>query len=99
MFKSNHYLLALTMTAALGLAAGDAHAGRKERERLAETQITLVQAITTAETHHGGRAYEAELEGDSFTPEYEVKILKDGKEFEVTVDGVSGEVKRVREDK
>lgn len=98
MLKVNKIATVLSLAAALGLAA-DAHAGRKERERLAETEVTLVQAINAAEAHQGGRAYEAELEGNSFSPEYEVKVAKDGKGYEVTVDGVTGEIKRVREDK
>jgi uncharacterized membrane protein YkoI len=65
---------------------------------LSETKITLTQAIAAAEKHQGGQAYEASIDDDSFKPEYEINIVKDGKTYEVTVDGVSGEVIRSRED-
>lgn len=65
---------------------------------LAETKITLTQAIAAAERHQGGQAYEAKVDDDSFKPEYEVDVVKDGRVYEVRVDGVSGAVIGARED-
>lgn len=76
-----------------------AHADKNPITRLNQTHITLQQAITLAETHLGGRAYEAELEEDSFTLEYEVKIAKEDQRYKITVDAQSGEIKHVRERK
>jgi uncharacterized membrane protein YkoI len=65
---------------------------------LSEAKISLTQAIAAAEKHQGGQAYEASIDDDSFKPEYEINIVKDGKTYEVTVDGVSGTVIGSRED-
>lgn len=77
--------------------------------RIQETNISLVQAIQIAEKHVGGRAYEAELEKNSFGLEYEIDLIgnsSDGMEttkVEVTIDAKTGEVlnqrsKRVKRD-
>ncbi len=65
---------------------------------LSETKISLTQAIASAEKHNGGQAYEASLDDDSFKPAYEVTVAKDGRIFDVQVDGVTGEVIGSRED-
>ena len=69
-----------------------------EVRALSETKISLTQAIAAAERHQGGQAYEAKVDEDSFKPEYEVDVVKDGRVYEVRVDGVSGEVIGARED-
>ena len=96
----NTYLKPVTIVIAAIAAAASAvaFADRDDALRLAETQITLIQAIEIAEAHQGGRAFEATLDDDSFTPEYEVDVAVDDRIYEITVDGVSGEVRRVRED-
>ncbi|OFC69421.1 PepSY domain-containing protein [Alteromonas confluentis] len=63
-----------------------------------EAQITLSQAIAAAESEQGGKAFEAGIDDDSFTPAYEVTVVKDNKVFDVRVDAKSGEVTGVRED-
>ena len=74
-------------------------ADRDDIRQLAETQITLVQAIEIAEQSQGGRAFEAKLDDDSFSPEYEVDVVVEDLIFEVTVDGVTGEIRKVKEDR
>lgn len=73
-------------------------ADRSDIRALQETKITLTQAIDAAEKNQGGQAIEASLDDDSFKPAYEVSIAKDGRIFDVEVDGVSGEVLGARED-
>ena len=70
----------------------------KPDQAVSEAKISLIDAITAAEQHQGGVAFEAELEDNSIAPEYEVKVLQNGREYEVTIDGVNGSVKNVRED-
>lgn len=96
----NAFLKPITFIAAgVGIAISTvALADREDIARLAEAQISLVQAIEIAEQHQGGKAFEATLDDDSFTPEYEVDVVVENRIYEVTVDGVSGEVRGVRED-
>ena len=71
---------------------------KEEIEMLSQTKINLTQAIAVAEKHIGGVALSASIDDDSFTPAYEVSITKEGKVFDVQVDGVKGEVIGSRED-
>lgn len=78
------------------------HAFGSEQEEIAmldQSAITLTDAIESAESHLGGRALSAEIEDDSFSPRFEVTLTKDGKVFDVEVDGESGKVLGVREDR
>lgn len=90
-------LMILTVLTSCSLVASVAVADKDDAKMLAKAKISLVEAITAAEAHQGGQAFNAEIEDDSFNPEYEVKILKEDKIFKVTVDGVSGKVTRVKE--
>ena len=73
-----------------------AQADDDEIKRIAEAKITLLEAVQSAQEHTKGEAYEAEIEDDSFNPEFEVKVVKEGKKFNVTVDGNNGKVLRVK---
>lgn len=84
----------LSLTAITTAKALDA----PEYRMLADTKINLIQAIQAAEKNLGGTAVEAGLDDDSFKPAYEVSVVKDGRVFDVQVDGVSGEVVGSRED-
>ncbi len=88
------------LAATAGLAiSGVALADRDDIRMLADARITLIEAIEIAQEHQGGIAYDAKLEDDSLTPEYEVELVVDDRFYEVTVDGVTGEVRKVKEDK
>jgi uncharacterized membrane protein YkoI len=90
----------IALVAATGLVLSAAAVADQEDIRLlAETRITLIEAIEIAQNHQGGQAYEATLDDDSFTPEYEVNVVLDNLSYEVTVDGVTGEVRKVKEDR
>ena len=68
-------------TAIVGVM-GAATAARADQEDLrlsAEAKVMLTQAIATAEQHLDGRAIGAKLDDDSFTPAYEVTIIKDNR--------------------
>jgi uncharacterized membrane protein YkoI len=91
--------LSILLVAASGLAlSGVAVADRDDIRLLSETKITLVEAIEIAEAHQGGVAYDAKLDDDSFTPEYEIDLVVEDRIYEVTVDGVTGEIRKVKED-
>lgn len=79
-------------------AVPEAGADNNEIQLLAETEINLSQAIAAAEKHNGGQAIEASLDDDSFKPAYEVSLVKDGRVFDVQVDGMTGEILSARED-
>jgi len=81
-----------------GAATGLAYADRDDARRIQEASITLVEAIQAAEAHQGGKAFDAQIEDDSFSPEFEVTILADGRIFDVRVDAKTGDVIGSRED-
>jgi uncharacterized membrane protein YkoI len=91
-------VIILAASAGLAISAA-ALADQDDIRLLAETRVTLIEAIEIAQNHQGGQAYEATLDDDSFTPEYEVNVVVDNVSYEVTVDGVSGEVRKVKEDR
>jgi uncharacterized membrane protein YkoI len=86
---------AVLMLSGIGAAAW---ADRDDVRALQEAKITLQQAIEAAISHHGGQAYEASIDDDSFSPAYEVSVVKDNRVFDIRVDAVTGEVSGVRED-
>lgn len=82
----------LTAGAAFAADAGDVRL-------LNEMKLSLIEAIEAAQKHSGGQALEAGLDDDSFKPAYEVSVTKDGRVFDVQVDGVNGDVLGMREDR
>jgi uncharacterized membrane protein YkoI len=100
-FPMTRYKMFLMATALItGLAGSVAFAADKnDLKLLGETKINLVQAIQAAEKHHAGsQALDAGIDDDSFKPAYEVTVTKDGRFYDVQVDGVSGQVLGSRED-
>jgi uncharacterized membrane protein YkoI len=81
-----------------GVAAAAARADQDELRLAAEAKVMLTQAIAMAEQHLGGRAIGAKLDDDSFTPAYEVTVIKDNRVFDVYVDAVTNAVTGSRED-
>lgn len=76
-----------------------AQADTDEIHAVKQAKISLVEAIHAAEQYQGGRAFEASLDDDSFTPTYEVSLLMQEKLYDVRIDAVSGAVLSAREDK
>lgn len=60
--------------------------------------VSLAEAIEKAETHTSGRAFEAELDDDSFTATFEVEVVVDRRVVDVRIDANSGEILSVRRD-
>ena len=67
----------------------------KELTLFSQAKISLCEAIKAAEQKTSGKALEAELDDGSSTIQFEIKILKDGKIYEVIVDGTTGKVLKV----
>lgn len=88
---------ALVVTTAMAPAIVSAE-DASEIKALTEAKISLTQAIEAAEKHQGGQALDASIDDDSFTPTFEVSVVKDGKVYDVRVDGVKGTVIGARED-
>lgn len=78
--------------------ADNALASKKIENRLQAVAISLTEAIAIAEGATQGVAYEAELEKNSFDPEYEVEVYVDGSTYEVSINAVTSEIIRIRED-
>ena len=79
--------------AALGsVEAGMASDAAEDAKRLSAAKLGIGDAITLAEKTVGGTAYEAELETEDGTIVYAVEVIKDGKEFEVVIDAITGVV-------
>lgn len=96
--KTNLKTLAAATLLLVGVAATPVLADIDDIRGLADAKITLTDAIKTAEKHVGGQAFDASFDNDSFKPAFEVEVAKDGKTFDVRVDGVTGEVLGMRED-
>jgi uncharacterized membrane protein YkoI len=79
--------------------AGPALADTDDIKMLEETSVSLTQAIDTAQKHVGGKAYEASIDDDGAVPSYEVSVAKDGKTFDVMINGKTGEVISSNEDR
>ncbi len=92
--KSALTALLIGGTATAGLAMADIEDARS----LSEAKISLVDAIEAAETHTNGKAFEAQIEDDSFSPEFEIGVVADNVVYEVRIDGETGEVMSSRED-
>jgi uncharacterized membrane protein YkoI len=89
-------VLAIMGSSALSTAA---RADMSDARALQDAKITLQQAIAAAEKHQGGQSIDASIDDDSFSgPSFEVSIFKEGRLYDVQVDGKSGEVTGVRED-
>jgi len=92
-------LFAMALTA--GAVTNVAQAGEskekeaKELQLFSKAKISLIEAIKAAEQNKGGKALEAELDDESNAVQFEIKILKDGKIYEVLVDGTTGNILKV----
>lgn len=96
--KSKITLPALLVAAGIATAGGLAFAKTAGGENdaiadLAKAKITLVQAVSAAEAHAGGKATKAELEGERGAVVFDVEVvMPDNKVFDVKVDAADGKV-------
>jgi uncharacterized membrane protein YkoI len=94
-------LLAAGLATAGGLAFAKPEAGARNDAvtDLAQARVGLAQAVGSAETHAGGKATKAELEGEHGAVVYQVEVVTpDSKVFDVKVDAADGRVLTSRAD-
>ncbi|MFQ5715688.1 MAG: PepSY domain-containing protein [Nitrospinales bacterium] len=92
-------LLTVAIFIASGFGTAFASDASEDAQALSAAKVGIRAAITIAENHVGGKAYEAELETEKGKTLYEVEVIKNGKEFEVTIDPVTGMVLSSEEEK
>lgn len=88
------YLVALA-TLATATAIGTAFAAKStENDALAITgaKIDLMQAISAAEQHVGGKAARAEYESHNGRMVFDIEVVKEKSVMDVTVDASNGKV-------
>jgi uncharacterized membrane protein YkoI len=88
-------LLAAGMATAGGLAYAQQFAAAQDDavRDLARANISLVQAVVSAESQTGGRATRAELDDEHGSVAFEVEVVTtDGKVLDVRVDATNGTV-------
>jgi uncharacterized membrane protein YkoI len=88
-------LLAVILMMAAPIAA---RADADDMRALAAAKISLVEAIEAAEKSVGGKAVDASIEDDTLPPQYDVSIIRDGKYFDVQVNGIDGSIINAREE-
>lgn len=91
----NKILTAAIMASAF--TAGSAQAGIFDKndfsaEELAKVKITIVEAISKAQTKQSGTPVEAKLEKEDGKIVYDIEFYENGKEVEMVVDAITGEV-------
>lgn len=75
------------------------HLTRLKPQDLQSAQVTLTQAIATAEQRVGGKAIDAEVEREADRVEYEVTVARtDGTTQKAKINGVNGQVTSVEND-
>ncbi|MGH8559303.1 MAG: PepSY domain-containing protein [Methylococcales bacterium] len=79
----------------LAQAAKTGNHEARELRLFSQAGISLTEAITAAEQKTGGKAFEAELDDEANTVQFEVETIKDGKIQKVMVNAQTGKVLRV----
>ncbi len=85
--------------ATAGVVAFAANTMENDATALASAQVSLSQAISSAEQHTGGKAARAEFEHTRTGWVYDVEIVNGSKKVDVRVDPTSGTVISVVDDK
>ena len=85
-------LLAVTMAAAGSIAYAATGAMENDAMAIATAKTSLIQAITVAEQHVGGKAMQAEYEKSKQGWVYDVEVVNGVKVFDVRVDADKGTV-------
>lgn len=92
-------LLAVTIAAAGSMAYAATGAMQNDALAIATAKTSLIQAVTTAEQHAGGKATHAEYENSKQGWVYDVEVVNGAKVFDVRVDADKGTVISSAEDK
>ena len=89
-------IVALSATAAGGALA--AESADNDALGIADAKISLIQAVTAAEQHVGGKASSAEYEQQQDHSVFEVEVVNGQRVMDVQVDPSSGKVLAATED-
>lgn len=98
---SRKWIIPAVMATLLGLGAAsgaakaettDGNQNGRDTAALAETKISLAQAITTAEQNAGGRAVSADIADTKAGPRIDVEVANAQGVKMVAVDGKTGQV-------
>lgn len=92
-------LLAFTFLAAGSIAYAATGVMEPDALTIAQAKTSLIQAVTTAEQHAGGKATHAEYENSKQGWVYDVEVVNGVKVFDVRVDADKGTVIASVEDK
>lgn len=97
-------LVAVIAAASIATAGGLVYASQTGMNDattgLAKANISLEQAIATAQQHQaGGRATKAELESEKGATFYEVEVVSNNQVFDIKIDAVNGTVLSSKLDK
>ena len=78
-----HFSIIIALSSSMGLFAANAtastFAASQSSIMIAKNSVNAQQAAKRAQKQHGGRVLSVKLHGDSDTPYYAVKLIKDGK--------------------
>tara|TARA_R110002110_G_scaffold372799_1_gene582810 strand:- start:70 stop:387 length:318 start_codon:yes stop_codon:yes gene_type:complete len=102
--KLNKLLTVGAMAGAMTLASQSAMAGilngddQMNAKQLATVKVSITDAITKAKAKQSGTVIGAELENEDGKFAYEVAIVDNGKEKEMLVDAITGEVTNGEDD-
>ena len=90
-------VLATLAATAIGSAYAAVHT-ENDALAIANAKIGLIQAVTVAEQHIGGKAARAEYEQEKGHWVFDVEVVKDNKVMDVKIDPASGNVIAATED-
>ena len=82
----------MTIRTILLAAAGVVAISAPAFAQVVRPQVSMAQAVATAESQLGARAFDAELDMHLGDLVYEIVLVKDGKPIEVHIDAVSGKL-------
>ena len=92
---------AALLAGGLGVAVASNSAQQTNGEddlNIAQTKVTLIQAVTAAEQKVGGRAARAELNDENGKLVYSVEVVNDTQATDVKVDAMSGQILTAKAD-
>ena len=92
MFRYTKIAIVTTVLAAAGAMAYAAKSIENDAISINQAKISMIQAITAAELHAGGKAVRAEYEKTKGGWVYDVEVLSGTKVFDVKVDADKGTV-------
>lgn len=99
MFRHTKIAIVTTVLTAAGAMAYAAKSMENDATAVTQAKISMVQAITSAELHAGGKAARAEYEKTKAGWVYDVEVVSATKVFDVRVDADKGTVISSVEDK